>query len=154
MPQLLKAVKRWQPLVSDGFYFKIDLNFSGILLVKTGTMREFLIYIAYRACISYETWSNSSSWVFTRAKSLIASIIFFHVVQLIILFVDKKHFPLKRIEGELFLTLIITFIGCFIFASSCFQGKYLPNQYQFIKTIGLTVIQSCLRFVIFFWQLH
>jgi len=91
-------------------------------------MREFLIYIANEACKGYENWSNSNSWVFTRAKSLIASIIFFHITQLIILFADKRHFPLKKIEGELYLVLIVAYIGCFVFCEFLFTRKILARS--------------------------
>jgi hypothetical protein len=96
-------------------------------------MREFLIYVAYQACAGYETWSNPNSWVFTRAKSLVASIVFFHLIHLTILFADKSHFPVKRIESKLLLGGIITYLACFAFCEFLFTRKILNRSMAYYK---------------------
>ena len=96
-------------------------------------MKELLVYIAYKACRGYESRSNSSSWVFTRAKSLIASIIFFHLVHLVILLADKKYFPLRTIEAGFFFGFLAAYISIIIICEFVFTRKILARAIAVYK---------------------
>jgi hypothetical protein len=124
-------------------------------------MREFLIYIAYKACHGYETWSNTNSSLFTRAKSLIASIIFFHLIHLMIFLADKSFFPLRRIEGALYFGLISAFIGIFILCELLFTKKILVrsiaaykdhwvNNYSKLFAFGYLLFTIALTFILLY----
>ena len=96
-------------------------------------MREFLIYVAYNTCRGYEWWNNSNSSVFRRAKSLIGSIIFFHLIHLMILFADKKFFPIERIDDNVYFSLFAIFIGIFLFCEFLFTRKILTKSIALFK---------------------
>ena len=117
-------------------------------------MRELIIYIAYKGCLGYESFSNSRSWVFIRAKNLLASIIAFHFIQIVILLADKRHFPIKKLEIEVLAGFVVVFIASIILCNLMFTNKILSRamaiyEYHWINKYARLIAIPYLLFVIF-----
>lgn len=117
-------------------------------------MKELIIYIAYKGCSGYESFSNSTGWVFNRAKNLLASIISFHFIQLVILLADKRHFPVQKLEIEFLVGFIVVFIASIILCNLLFTNKILSRaiaiyEYHWINKYARLIAISYHLFVIF-----
>lgn len=89
---------------------------------------ELIIFIAFKACGGRDFFYKKNPFQYINATILIAFAIEIHILQIIMLTTDYISFPLQKINSEMYVAIIFSFIVISYLSKLLFPKKILAKS--------------------------